>query len=255
MKRTMAVVSAVVMVAALCSAAEAAVLVGQWNFENAANLGLDSSGTNHNGTVSGSVTQVAGPAGFGNAAHFDAATSAKIAVPPMSGYDAKPGATFALWFKLDAIAARFDGLISQGGTAYRILTSFDKLYMNTGGGPDLTPSATGFHQGPAFNVGEWNHLALVIKDQGTSRVAELYINGVLHNTNTQAATNASAGSFSTYIGAGDDGGAHFLAGSLDDVRVYDGALTATEVAGLIPEPMTLGLLAAGGLGLLRRRRR
>jgi hypothetical protein len=53
----------------------------------------------------------------------------------------------------------------------------------------------------------------------------------------------------THIGAFD--------GAIDDVRIYDRALSGTEVADLyaLPEPATLALLALGGLAMLRRRRR
>ena len=46
-------------------------------------------------------------------------------------------------------------------------------------------------------------------------------------------------------------------GSLDDVRLYDSALTAGEIATLaaIPEPATLGMVALFGGGILFIRRK
>ena len=44
-------------------------------------------------------------------------------------------------------------------------------------------------------------------------------------------------------------------GMLDDIRIYDHALSATEVAALVPEPSSSVLLGIGLLPLLRRRRR
>ena len=46
-------------------------------------------------------------------------------------------------------------------------------------------------------------------------------------------------------------------GVIDDVRIYDRALSGTEVADLyaLPEPATMSLLALGSLAVLRRRRR
>jgi len=46
-------------------------------------------------------------------------------------------------------------------------------------------------------------------------------------------------------------------GAIDDVRIYDRALSGTEVADLyaLPEPATLSLLALGGLAVIRRHRR
>ncbi len=42
-------------------------------------------------------------------------------------------------------------------------------------------------------------------------------------------------------------------GAIDDVRIYNRALSQAEVASLVPEPGTMSLLALGGLALLKRR--
>jgi len=42
-------------------------------------------------------------------------------------------------------------------------------------------------------------------------------------------------------------------GAIDDVRIYDNALSPAEVMALVPEPATVLLLGAG-LCLIRRRR-
>ena len=46
----------------------------------------------------------------------------------------------------------------------------------------------------------------------------------------------------------------FLNGALDDVRIYDVALTQSEIQSLVPEPSTLSLIALSTLILLTRRR-
>ena len=57
--------------------------------------------------------------------------------------------------------------------------------------------------------------------------------------------------------AADPAGQSFN-GALDDVRIYDNVLTASEILAVrnsaIPEPSTFGLLALSAFGLIRRRR-
>lgn len=45
-----------------------------------------------------------------------------------------------------------------------------------------------------------------------------------------------------------------MEGNMKDVRIYDRALSASDVAELVPEPATLVLLGLGGLTLIRRKR-
>jgi hypothetical protein len=71
--------------------------------------------------------------------------------------------------------------------------------------------------------------------------------------------NDTIGSFETspaFIGKEmkDELNWRFFNGAIDDLRIYDNALSAEEVAALVPEPTTIALLGIGGLGLLRRRR-
>ena len=43
-----------------------------------------------------------------------------------------------------------------------------------------------------------------------------------------------------YLGAGEGGTAHLLTGTLDDVRVYEGALNDEEILGILTDPALVG---------------
>jgi len=118
--------------------------------------------------------------------------------------------------------------------------------------------------GPAVNLDEWVHLVGTFEPTsgpdaygiltGTKR---FYVNGDLVGSATASYLPNNATDF--HIGAGGDGGTSYdFYGDIDEVAVYDYALSPEQVAQHYvtgtPEPASLTLLV-GGLALLRARRR
>jgi plastocyanin domain-containing protein len=88
------------------------------------------------------------------------------------------------------------------------------------------------------NDGQWHHVAAVLEDDGTPTVAEIrfYIDGVLQTalpSNTQSIETAS--SQDVRIGAYENAGnlVSYFSGLMDEVRIYDYALTGQEIQQLI----------------------
>jgi len=77
---------------------------------------------------------------------------------------------------------------------------------------------------PAINIGTWNHL-VVTRSGGTSRI---YLNGVESTSGGQSlAGDITINEFGAYGGA-----AYYWRGLFDDVRIYNYALSAQDVANL-----------------------
>lgn len=125
----------------------------------------------------------------------------------------------------------------------------------------FTPTKFEWHQNGNGNdnldyddylVGEWHHHAVV----KTGTTLDYYRDGAFVSTRT---LNGAIGSAINplFIGGNPGSGVgEFFNGFIDDVRLYDNALTASEVAAIsVPEPATLAFGAAGILALALRRRR
>jgi len=112
---------------------------------------------------------------------------------------------------------------------------------------------------PLVNDGEWHHVAYV-QNEPAGFGRKLYIDGVLNvwDDNPEPYTGPAVDSWAIG-GLLLPGGQSYLKGHLDDIRFYNDALTANEVAALVPETssiITWGLIGAIVVGIdwWRRRR-
>jgi hypothetical protein len=105
-------------------------------------------------------------------------------------------------------------------------------------------NGTSYLLGPVINQGVWYHFCVVLTAGSGGSTATFYVNGTSYGsivlTNNQAATinTMYVGSASTSYGA---------MCSVDDLRVYNGALNSTQVQALyaangVPAPVALGNL-------------
>jgi len=110
----------------------------------------------------------------------------------------------------------------------------------------------------AINDGAWHYL-LITRDKPTG-VMNIYLDGnPTAVTTLDKADNRNLGKDYNWLGHGQDGNSNaILDAVIDDVAIYSTVLTGadaqTHYQASIPEPATLGLLALGGLAMIRRKR-
>ncbi|MFL5304581.1 MAG: beta strand repeat-containing protein [Polyangia bacterium] len=196
-------------------------LVGYWKLDEGTGTALyDYSGNGNSGTLSSSgVTwQSAVPAGITFDDPKSVALSSGYATMGASGLPAADAAqTISCWVNLTSTAGNQNFVALTGGGYVQVgLRNGNYTVWPSGAATSLV--------GPAAATGGWHHI--VYTYNGTADI--IYVDGsatsgsYTHQTGTPTA--AWIGTF--------NGSSEFLAGSIDDVRVYNVALTAAQVAQL-----------------------
>jgi hypothetical protein len=184
---------------------------------------MDSSGYGNNGTLVGNVLPTWDIGKLGECLDFD--TQGYVDIPDSLSLNLTNSISIEMWVN------------TTGQTDYNIavgrgyLTSY---LLGTGSGGDASIS---FYYGGAnfltYNVivyNTWQHI-VVTYDRSTT-TAVLYVDGQAVNTNTNIDPAVSGGSVDLGIGTSPDkfdNGNSFI-GQIDEVVIYDKALTADEVA-------------------------
>lgn len=176
---------------------------------------LDSSGNGRDGSISGATSTTAGK--IGGCYSFDGVNN----YIQTGDFPASSGYSIALWF--NAASASGDPRLYWGNSsdnAILYINSALKLvfYCKSSGG------VTGYNtSASAISLNVWNHVVLTYN--GTT--ANLYINGVYDRSATSASGSISA--FRLNLGTGYNRSSYYYSGKIDDVRIYNHALSEKEV--------------------------
>ena len=214
-------------------------LVGHWAMDEASGAALvDSSAYLNNGTITGTVNRV--PGVRGQALVFDGA-STYATVPNTSSLDITNTITIATWVRPELYATQdlvkkatngatngyeLSLAAATGNPPKRVFVRFNQV--TSGDIVRLSARATSLYP----IDGTWVHYAATY-DGATIK---LYINGLLDTSMTATMTIAS-NTLPLSIGAQSDGSRKFT-GRMDDVHVYNRALSEVEIAALAAHTIT-----------------
>ena len=211
---------------------------------------LDSTGNGHDGSLINGTSYAVGK--LGQAFSFDGVND-HITVNASGDLEPSPEISVAMWIKATA----------GGGIKLLMDSSHGSSNGNFGWAIQMTNAgAVGLAYGngssfPAIDSttiigdGTFHHFATTL--DGTDM--RIYVDGVLEATSSYSGTPMGTGQQIRL-------GRHFSLnrqynGLLDDVRIYNHALSGSEVLGLtsVPEPGALSLLVLAAAGMVARRRR
>lgn len=199
-------------------------LVGAWSFnEGTGATAGDTSGLGNSGSVFQATWYTSGK--YGKALSFDGSND-HVSVPDSSSLDLTNKMTIEAWVRPTAGSGWRTVMMKENGSelAYGMYARESSnrpsgwLRINPTSGSSFSAGAT-----PGLALNTWTHMATTY--DGTT--LRLFINGA------QRATRATTGSMYTTAGPLKFGGnamwGEYFAGQLDEIRVYNRALTAAEI--------------------------
>ena len=240
-------------------------LVARWDFSGNA---LDTSGNGNHGTEQGGVARTTDRFGNPDSAYsFDGATGYIDVADAPSLNPTTNAITITAWFRADSFALGSyswphivdkDGSPDPSGYCMTIqqvyennpcagfgVTGVGGIPWVTLGVPILTPDVW------YFSAGVWDGTEVTVYVGNEAGLFDNPTSVVFSGDMVSSSNNLNIGRDASYPTSTN----RFFDGVIDDIRIYDRALSSVEIAQVVPEPATLGMLSLGGLALLRRRQK
>src|SRR2546430_1850163 len=195
-------------------------LVAAYSFDEGTGTTVaDASGNNHTGTLSGATWTTAGR--YGSALTFNG-TTAKVTVLNVASLGLTTGMTLEAWVYPTVAPTGWRAVIDKNVDGYYLMASSSPNNRPAVGGT-FTAGNQNVMTPSGLAVNTWTHLAATF--DGT--MVRLYVNGVQVASQAQA-TPLRTTTGTLQIGADSYAGENF-AGRIDEVRIYNRALTAAEI--------------------------
>lgn len=214
--------------------------VSQWDFnEGGGTIAGDGVGTN-NGTLVGDTAWTGDtPDGSGSALVFDGAGD-YVRVADSSSLHFSDQLTLMAWVNETAVG-QFAKVISRRTGYHFYFLGVDNGRPYGGIGEDTSYTVTG--KSLLMSLGRWNHLSMVF-DDAIDRMF-LHFDGTERMTTVTRSLPFISGVDVT-IGADFEGSQNFFNGDIDDVAIYNRALSDDEIRGLFYGPAHAARIASWG---------
>jgi hypothetical protein len=206
-------------------------LVGAWGFDEASGPSVtDASGTGNTGTITGATRTASGK--FGSALSFNGINN-WVTIPDANSLDLTTGMTLEAWVRPDVTGSLWRCVLLKEQASSLIYALYAADSTGKPATDVFTTADVGLSGTSTTPLNAWTHLAATY-DRTTLR---LYVNG------TQVATKAVTGNIKTSTGVLRIGGNsswsdEWFSGLIDEVRVYNTALTAAQIQADMTKPVS-----------------
>ncbi len=208
-------------------------LVGWWKLnEGSGSIAYDSSGNNNTGTLVGNPLwvpgQISGALEFRGSQYVNCGSNSVLQI--------QNEISVTCWIKIDEFQNSWETIISKGDDSYRLsrsATTGNAVHFGING---TTAEGWGWFDGTVVVTdNQWHHVAGIYDGaQGM-----IYVDGVLDRA-VPSTGQINASNFDFLIGENAQASNRNLNGVVDDVRIYNRALTERElvsvIAGIGDEP-------------------
>ncbi|MBN2377569.1 MAG: LamG domain-containing protein [Sedimentisphaerales bacterium] len=202
-------------------------LLGYWKFEESGDIGdpgtkaIDSTFYGNDGIIHGDPNWVEGV--FGDALAFDG-DGDYVEIPNESHFDVTTDMTVMCWVKVTAFDIGWQTIMSKNNEPGWRLVRY-----GTGNNLHFGWNGWGSTIGEVnVNDGEWHHVAVTVCATGTSQ----YIDGLLDDFAAGAGSGALSNTPIT-IGTNGQFPELYWHGLIDEVKIYDRALSDIEIAQIV----------------------
>jgi hypothetical protein len=200
-------------------------LVGLWSFDGPTMLRnvADSSGQENHGSMLGftSTSSAVTPGKIGQGLRIDGDNDTVNTTAVSSSLIGTGALTYAAWVKPSRVIT--SRIISDGKTELFINSSLSRFSFSNDGNATRVSAANN-----SVVTNTWTHVAATRTSGG---IVNLYVNGVLSGTANQDAGANQSSAFTIRIGNNPAVSGSFP-GVMDDVRIYNRELSATEIKNL-----------------------
>lgn len=220
-------------------------LVGHWMFDDGAGgIATDRSGNGNDGTLTNGPTWTTGQ--LNGALSFDGVNDV-VSVPHNASIDLPDILTVSVWIKGNAVLDNYSSIVQKGafagqkGYSVQILdfgpTTFVRVDTNT------FNQNLGANSFPNVITNTWRHLVAIL-DNGMHNA---YTDAILTRSTAYLHTGGLSNTLALSIGRRIYDNTNAFNGLIDDVRIYNRALSAPEIAELYRMDATGTVTATGAL--------